>query len=233
MSAWLKIACLPLLALPALAADEMKDLFNGKDLTGFTQRGGKAEYRVEDGAIVGKSVINTPNTFLATDKEYGDFALEYEFKVDPRLNSGVQIRSHCFDKETEFTADGKVQKIPAGRVHGYQIEIDNDPVKKRFWTAGLYEEGRRGWLFPGIDGGNKEAFTAQGAKITKVDDWNKVRVECRGSSIKTWLNGELRVDAKDETTPKGFIALQVHGIGKDKTHEGTEVRWRNLKIQEL
>lgn len=233
MSAWLKFAWIPLLALPALADDAAKDLFNGKDLTGFTQRGGKASYRVEDGAIVGKSVINTPNTFLCTDKEYGDFVLEYEFKVDPRLNSGVQIRSHSFDKDTEFTVDGKTQKIAAGRVHGYQIEIDNDPVKKRFWTAGLYEEGRRGWLFPGIDGGKKEDFTAQGAKVTKVDDWNKVRVECRGSSIKTWLNGELRVDAKDETTPKGFIALQVHGIGNAKDHEGTEVRWRNLKIQEL
>lgn len=232
MSAWLRLAWIPLLAVPALAGD-MKDLFNGKDLTGFVQRGGKAEYRVEGDAIVGKSVINTPNTFLCTEKEYGDFVLEYEFKVDPRLNSGVQIRSHSFDKDTEFTVDGKVQKIPAGRVHGYQIEIDNDPVKKRFWTAGLYEEGRRGWLFPGIDGGDKAAFTEQGAKITKVDDWNKIRVECRGSSIKTWLNGELRVDAKDETTPKGFIALQVHGIGKDKAHEGTEVRWRNLKIQEL
>ena len=69
-----------------MAADGWTDLFNGKDLTGWVQRGGVAKYTIEDGAIVGTSTLNTPNSFLCTGRDYGDFILEYEFKVDPRLN---------------------------------------------------------------------------------------------------------------------------------------------------
>jgi hypothetical protein len=89
------------------AAPETVDLFNGRDLAGWTQRGGKATYKAEGNVIVGTSVMDTPNSFLCTDKTYGDFILEYDFKVDPRLNSGVQIRSQCFTEETEVEWDGK------------------------------------------------------------------------------------------------------------------------------
>src|SRR5258708_32301819 len=109
----------------ALADDaEGKPLFDGKTLAGWKQRGGMAKYRVIDGEIVGTSVPNTSNSFLCTEQDYGDFVLEIEFKVDPKLNSGIQIRSHCFDVEKELEHNGKVLKIPAGRVHGYQVEID-------------------------------------------------------------------------------------------------------------
>ena len=228
-------ALLGLAGLTTFAADDgFVALFDGKSIDGWVKRGGEAKYAVEGGEVVGTSVLNTPNTFLCTPRDYADFVLEYEFKVDPRLNSGVQIRSQCFDKETHVKgADGKDVKVAAGRVHGYQIEIDNDPVKKRWWTAGLYEEGARGWIYPGFGGGDKEAFTKQGDQVIKKDDWNKVRVECIGDSIKTWLNGELRVEAKDARVPAGFIGLQVHGIGKDKDKEGTQVRWRNLRIKEI
>ncbi|MCX7010537.1 MAG: DUF1080 domain-containing protein [Kiritimatiellaeota bacterium] len=227
----------------AYAADEKwTDLFNGKDLAGWTQKGGKAQYTVEDGVIIGRTVADTPNSFLCTTKDYGDFAVELEFKCDPRLNSGVQVRSQCFDKDTELKdakgaplkdGKGKVLKAAAGRVHGYQNEIDVDDKKARWWTAGIYEEGTRGWLFPGAKGGDAKAFTAQGDKLNKAGDWNKLRIECKGDSIKTWLNGELRADLKDDRVAKGFIGLQVHGVGKDKTHEGWEVRFRNIRIQEL
>ena len=214
----------------AYAADENAvDLFDGKSIDGWVHRGGKAEYVVEDGCIVGRTVKSTPNSFLCPPKNYADFVLEYDFKVNPKLNSGVQIRSECFDTPKTVTSNGKEIKVSAGRVHGYQIEIDNDTAKKRFWSAGLYEEGCRGWIFPGFGGGEAAAFTAQGAKLTKPDDWNHVRVECKGDSIKTWLNGEPRVDARDARTASGFIGLQVHGTGAD----GLEVRWRNLKITEL
>jgi hypothetical protein len=209
------------------------DLFNGKNLDGWTQRGGKAVYTIENGEIVGTSVLNTPNSFLCTDRTYGDFILEYEFKVDPRLNSGVQIRSQCFDQEKTYELDGKTLKVPAGRVHGYQVEIDPDVPRKRMWSAGIYDEARRGWLFPAA--GDKEQmakFSAQGIRLFKPEDWNHVRVEARGDSIKTFLNGEARADLKDAVTPRGFIGLQVHGIGK-KEFEGTQVRWRNLKITDL
>jgi len=217
-----------------LAADQWVDLFNGKDLAGWTQKGGKARYAVEGDAIVGASVLNTANSFLCTEKTYGDFILEYDFKVDPKLNSGVQIRSECFDKPTEVEWNGKKIKIPAGRVHGYQIEIDPDVPRKRMWSAGVYDEGRRGWLFPigGEQSAEAKTFSEQGLRIFKPNDWNHVRVEAVGDSIKTWLNGTPCAGIKDSMTPRGFIALQVHGIGKDKSKEGTQVRWRNLRLME-
>ena len=203
-------------------------IFNGKDLSGWTQKGGKAQYTVKDGEIVGTAVPSTPNSFLCTQKIYGDFILEYEYKCDNRLNSGVQIRSNAYDDEVTK----KLKKFPAGRVHGYQVEIDpNKP--SRMWSAGIYDEGRRGWLYPGLRGGDGPAFTQAGQKIYKPDKWNKVRVECRGDSIKTWLNGIARADFKDELTPKGFIGLQVHGIGGKKDLVGAQVRWRKLQLKEL
>jgi len=198
------------------------NLFNGKNLDGWEQHGGKAEYRVEDGAVVGKTVLNTPNSFLCTKKLYGDFILELEFNVAPAMNSGIQFRSEVFDKETEVTNEGKKKKIPADRVHGYQYEID---PSSRAWSAGVYDEGRRGWLFDLKN--NSEA-----QKAFKQGEWNKARIECQGDHIQTWINGVKAADFKDSMTPKGLIALQVHGIGKGK-QPGEEVRWRNIRLKEL
>ncbi len=210
------------------------DLFNGKDLSGWVQQGGKAVYKVEGDEIVGTSVADTPNSFLCTDRTYGDFILEYDFKVDPRLNSGVQIRSECFDRDTEVSWNGQTIKIPADRVHGYQVEIDPDMGRKRMWSAGIFDEARRKWLFPAPgDKAAEKAFSEQGLKVFKPEDWNHVRVEAVGDSIKTFLNGEPCAVLKDSMTLRGIIGLQVHAIGKNKEHEGTQVRWRNLKITDL
>lgn len=215
-----------------LGAAEWQSLFNGRDLKGWVQRGGKAQYTIEDGAVVGTSVTNTPNSFLCTTNNYGDFVLELEFKVDSRLNSGVQIRSQCFDQPTALVdakgqplkdANGRQLRAPAGRVHGYQVEID---PSARAWTGGIYDEGRRGWLCD-----LKNNPDAQ--KAVKPGEWNKLRIECRGETIKTWLNGVPAADLKDGVTPRGFIALQVHGIGNDKSKQGAQVRWRNIRIQVL
>ncbi len=224
------------LGTPALIAEEgWVNLFNGHDLAGWVQRGGQATYAVEHDAIVGTSVLNTPNSFLCTKKTYGDFILEYDFKVDPRLNSGVQIRSECFDTPKQVEWSGKKIQIPASRVHGYQVEIDPDVARKRLWSAGLYDESRRGWLYPGDGekGPQGKAFSEQGIRIFKPLDWNHVRVEAIGDSIKTWLNGTPCADIQDGLTPRGFIALQVHGIKDDPARAGTQVRWRNLRIQEV
>jgi hypothetical protein len=219
-----KLFCLALLAVPSvlLAADDLKPLFDGKTLDGWKQHGGQAKYRVENGEIIGSSVPNTPNSFLCTEKEYGDFILELEFKVDPALNSGVQIRSQVFDKETEIDVEGKKKKVPADRVHGYQVEID---PSDRAFSGGIYDEARRGRFLQDL----KDNEPAR--KAFKQNDWNKFRIECRGDSIKTWINGVPAVDLKDSVTPKGLIALQVHGVG-NRT-EPLEVRWRNILIQEL
>ena len=216
-----------------MAADTWTELFNGKNLDGWVQRGGLAEYKVEDGTIVGISTINTPNTFLCTPRDYSDFILEYEFKIDPQLNSGVQIRSQSFSSPTDLVWEGKKITIPVDRVHGYQIEIDGDPQKNRWASGGIYDEARRGWLYPGPLGGDTLQFSEQGRKIFNQRDWNKVRVEAIGNSLKTTLNGTLCASIEDSLTKSGFIGLQVHSIGKDKNKEGTQVRWRNLRIQEV
>jgi hypothetical protein len=201
--------------------DNWKPLFDGKSQAGWKQRGGMAKYRVENGEIIGTSVSNTGNSFLCTETDYGDFILELEFKVNPKLNSGVQIRSQCFDEPKEIEHDGKTIKVPAGRVHGYQVEID---PSDRAYSGGIYDEGRRGWL-------NDLSKNDGARKAFKQNDWNKFRVECRGDSIKTWINGVAAADLKDSMTPKGFIALQVHGVGKNE--DPMEVRWRSIRIKEL
>ncbi|MBA4137722.1 MAG: DUF1080 domain-containing protein [Opitutus sp.] len=207
-------------------------LFNGRDLTGWVQHGGTANFRVEGGEIVGTAVLNTANSFLCTTRDFGDFVLEYDFKVDPRLNSGVQIRSQVYDVPTSLDWQGEKISIPAGRVHGYQVEIDPDPVRARWWTAGLYDEARRKWLYPGSAGGDEKAFTKLSGSLFKPGEWNHIRVEARGASLKTWLNGTLCADIVDAVTPRGFIALQVHEIS-DAALAGAEVRWRNLQLTEL
>lgn len=222
-----RVALLALLAVTAIAApvaaddkDGFRPLFDGKTLEGWVQRGGKAKYTVENGEIVGTSVLGTPNSFLCTDRDYGDFILEVDFKVDPKLNSGVQIRSQCFEEDKTFEVDGKKKTIAAGRVHGYQMEID---PSDRAWSGGIYDEGRRGWL---ADLKNNKAA----GKAFKQNEWNTFRAECKGDSIKTFINGVPAADLKDGMTPSGFIALQVHST---KNKEPLEVRWKNIRIKEL
>jgi hypothetical protein len=190
-------------------AEGFVPLFDGRTLDGWHQLGGKAAYRAEDGQIVGATRPNQPNSFLCTDREYGDFVLELEFKVDPELNSGVQIRSES------------TPEYQKGRVHGYQVEID---PSDRAWSAGIYDEGRRGWLAPLKD--NEPA-----RKAFRQGQWNRVRIVAKGDSLRTYLNGVPAADLIDAMTPRGFIGLQVHGVG-GRT-DPIEVRWRDLRIREL
>ena len=191
------------------SGDGWIQLFNGKDLSGFKQLNGQAPYRVEKGCLVGKSVSGQPNSFLATEKEYGDFILEFEVQCDPSLNSGVQFRS---ESKEEY------QK---GRVHGYQCEID---PSDRAWSGGVYDEARRGWLVTLVD---NEA----GRAAWKKKGWNKYRIEAIGDNIRIWLNGVNTANLYDNETLKGFIAFQVHGIGGDKSKEGKEIKWRKIRIK--
>lgn len=183
-------------------------LFNGKDLSGWKQLNGKAKYTVQNGEIVGSAVFGEPNSFLATEKNYDDFILEFEFKVDSTINSGVQFRS---------TSNAEYRN---GRVHGYQYEIDPSDRK---WTAGIYDEAGRDWLYT-MD------LNAPVKNVFKQNQWNKARIECIGNNIRTWLNNMPASYLVDDMTAKGFIALQVHSIG-NKNEEGKQVRWRNIRIQ--
>lgn len=184
------------------------NLFDGKTLNGWKQLNGKAKYSIEKDEIVGTTVADTPNSFLCTEKEYGDFILELDLKVDNSMNSGVQFRSLS-------KADYK-----DGRVHGYQMEVD---PADRAWSGGIYDEGRRDWLYTL----NNNQI---GRKAFKKDAWNKYRIEAIGSTIRTWINGIPTAHLIDDMTAKGFIALQVHAIGKDQK-AGTQIRWKNIKIQ--
>lgn len=218
----------PVFAGAGQAEQGFKPLFDGKTLNGWVQRGGEAKYTVTDGIIVGTSVPDTPNSFLCTDRDYADFVLELEFKVDPILNSGVQIRSQVFEEETTINVkrpDGSVRErtVPPGRVHGYQVEID---PSDRAWTGGIYDEARRGWLFD-----LKERPEAQ--KAFRQGEWNHFKIEAIGPSIKTWLNGVPAASLEDDMTLSGFIALQVHGIGNNPERIGKTVSWRNVKIKEI
>ena len=185
------------------------NLFDGKTLNGWYTKGGDAKYKIKDSAIVGSTVYDTESTstFLISEKEYDDFILELETKVDPQMNSGIQIRSNSLDHYKD------------GRVHGYQVEID---PSERAWSAGIYDSSRRGWLFPLTD--NPEAQEA-----FKQNEWNHYRIEAIGDTIKTWINGVPAAHLIDEETASGFIALQVHGIGEDDK-EGTEIMWKNIRI---
>jgi hypothetical protein len=197
-------------AVSSDAGEQVKwePLFDGKTLDGWEVHGGFAKYHVEDEIIVGTTVEGSPNTFLCTKKQYGDFILEFEVNIDPRLNSGVQIRSHSFEEYRN------------GRVHGYQVEID---PSERAWSGGIYDEARRGWL-----NDLKDNETAR--KAFKNGQWNKFRVRALGDSIKTWVNGAACADLRDPADQTGFIALQVHSF---RGEEPAQVRWRNIRIKKL
>ena len=169
-------------------------------------------------------MLNTGNTFLCTKRTYGDFILELEFKVARNMNSGIQFRSEFYARDTEQEINGKKRKFPADRVFGYQYEID---PSDRAWTGGVYDEARRGWLAD-----LKDKPAAQ--KAFRQGEWNKVRIECRGDRIQTWINDVPAADFRDAMTPRGIIALQVHGIGDGKKNKpGEEIRWRNIRLKEL
>jgi len=204
----------------AAAEDGWKVLFNGKDLSGWTQKNGTATYQVVDGTIVGTTAEGSPNSFLCSDEEYADFELLFDVKVDKGLNSGVQIRSvtkELSDKEKE-------KGVKYGRVNGPQVEIETGPAEAGY----IYGEATgRGWLTPNDKLVKHDHF--------KNDDWNQYRVVAKGAHFQVFINGEQISDLTDEkileTHPKGFIGLQVHGIKR-----GTgpyQVAWKNIKIKPI
>lgn len=204
-----KILSLLFLATLTLAASaqEWQPLFNGKNLSGWKQLNGKAHYAVKDGIIVGEPVLGSPNSFLCTKKAYGDFILEFDFKVSDGINSGVQFRSES------------LKAYNNGRVHGYQFEVD---PSSRAWTGGIYDEARRGWLYP-------LTLNEPARKAFRHNDWNHARIEAVGNRLRTWVNGTPCADVLDDMTPSGFIALQVHQIGS-QADESKTIAWKDIRI---
>ena len=197
-----------ILLIPNFAhSQDWQPLFENESFDGWTKLNGDAEYQIEGDVVTGTARMGTPNTFLATDRTYGDFILEFDVKVDPQLNSGLQIRSESRDDYRN------------GRVHGYQVEID---PSERGWSGGIYDEARRGWIYP---------LTKNDACSDAFQNgfWNSFRVEAVGHEIKTWVNGVQCANLYDSMTSEGFVALQVHSINSEE-QEGATVHWRGVNI---
>ena len=196
-------------AAAAMAGAKGEAIFDGKSLKGWKQLGGAADYQVKDGAIVGTTKPGVPNSFLVTEKTYGDFILEFDVRQDVApTNSGVQFRSLS------------TPEFENGRVHGYQTDIDPSP---RAWSGQIYEEAKRGWFSTG------ETNPAAKA-LYKFGEWNHYRVEAIGPRLRVWVNGGAAADVIDNATKEGFIALQVHSINKPE-EAGRTVSWRNIRVQ--
>lgn len=196
----------------ANAKDDFTAIFDGKTLDGWTQRNGTATYTVENGTIVGTTKKGSPNSFLCSNKLYDNFELIFEVKVHNNLNSGVQIRSQ--------TKEG-----PKGRVNGPQVEIEASGSKGAE-SGYIYGEAAGGWMTP--------RDKRKPHKHFKDGEWNKYRILAEGARIQTWINGtqisDLVDEAKLKSHPKGFIGLQVHGVGNRGPFD---VAWRNIKIREI
>jgi len=229
------IAAIALTVSTVYAQDGWINLFNGKNLDGWEEHSGKAKYTVEDGVLTGESVSGTGNSFLCTREKYDNFELELEYKCDALLNSGVQIRSEVFPEASSATIHGKEFHFAADRIHGYQCEIDMDAARGRMWSGGIYDEARRGWLFPadGEKGRQGMAFSEQGRTVSKNGEWNTLRIVADGPSIKTWLNSVPRAEIFDSVTPTGVIGLQVHGVGTNESKIGLKVSFRNIRLREI
>lgn len=186
--------------------NDFTPLFNGKNLDGWTVKNGTAPFTAEDDMIVGTCVPGTPNTFLCTDKTYSDFILVFDAKFG-KGNSGVMFRAQSNDSYKD------------GRVHGYQMELDPSP---RSWTAGIYDEARRGWLYP-------VEYNQEAKSAFKPGEWNQYRIEAIGNSLRTWVNGVQVSDLIDDVDAEGFIGLQVHSIG-DSSLMGETAKFKNIMI---
>ncbi|MCE7993601.1 MAG: DUF1080 domain-containing protein [Roseivirga sp.] len=197
------IICLFLAGTSLMAQDNWTTLFNGQNLDGWKVLGTDATFSVSGDTIIGTNRGRT-NTFLATEKPYGDFILELDVWADPRMNSGIQFRS---------------AQRPNGRVFGYQAEID---PSERAYSGGIYDEARRDWLYP-------LSLNPAGQKAFKLGEWNKYRIQAIGSSIVVWVNDICTAVLEDDLSLSGFIALQVHGVGT-KAEEGRQAKWRNIRL---
>jgi hypothetical protein len=194
-----KTLCLLVLFCAGQADDGWTSLFDGKTLKGWTPRGGGV-WSVDDGTILGVTGTGEYG-WLCSEKPYGDFVFEYDAKLESTGNSGVQVRSRIDDKDL---------------MTGYQFDLD----RTRPSTGRLYDEARRKLL-------QDVPLRPEARGALKADDWNRVRLECVGDRLRSWVNGVAIVDYRDPVDLTGLIALQVHS-GKD-----AKIRWKNLRIRDL
>ena len=208
----LRSSLLALLALASTAVAEDKNLFNGKDLTGWK---GLEFWSVEDGCITGRTTKEKPtkgNTFLVWQGgEIGDFEFTFKYKIVGG-NSGVQYRSKVVDEKGYVVA-------------GYQADFEAG----KSYSGILYEEKGRGILAqrgqktvikdgekPGKAKVEVTGEVGKSAEIQakiKAEDWNEYRIVAQGGHLQHFINGVQTIDVTDETAvgaKKGILALQLH-----------------------
>ncbi len=208
MRTWMCMGAVLVTGLAGAASDPGTPLFDGKTLNGWKQLGGAADYKVVDGAIVGSSRPGVPNSFLVTEKTFGDFILEFDVRQDVGpTNSGVQFRSLS------------TPEFENGRVHGYQADIDPSP---RQWSGHIYEEAQRGWFSTG-------EMNPASKPLYKFGEWNHYRIEAIGPRLRVWINDGAVADVIDDATKSGFIGLQVHSINSPD-EAGRTTSWKNLVV---
>jgi hypothetical protein len=209
------IILIVLISSPVFAED-WKVLFDGKTLTGWTERSKETCFEVVDGQIVGTMVLNKGTSLLCTDEEFADFELELEVKIlTPDLNSGINIRTRSKGNQR------------FGGVYGPHVELSTRGADTG--SGFIYGSGWNGWITP------KET---ERHKFMKRGEWNVIRVLAVGKSVKTWINGNFVIeqiipDNRHETNSSGFVALQCadkHGIKPDVTYK---IAFKNIRIREI
>jgi len=171
-------------------------------------KGGNASFQFVDNQIIGLPVVDSINTFLCSKKNYSNFVLNLEVKINALLNSGIQIRSHTY---------------PSGKVYGLQIEID---PTNRAYSGGIFDEQRRRWIYdPGHSHIKKTAW--------KKNEWNHFHIEALGNHIRSWVNNVPIASVYDSLDYNGFIGLQVHWLRKNEYPTQKKVIFRDIKIIEF
>ena len=205
------------------AAAQCTLLFDGSTLQGWQVLGG-AQFEVRDGALVGRSIDEQQNSFLRTVNEFDNFELTLQFKFDEGMfNSGIQFRSSIYEQDTTTLYRARGNRLvelvaAAGRVYGYQVEID---PSERAWTGEIHDEAARGWL----DTYKKEPVQ----QMIQADTWHQLKLRAEGDRITTWIDGVQVADMVDDERSGGFIALQVHGI-TDPSEIGKEIQLRDIEL---
>ncbi len=186
-------------------------LFNGKDLTGWRPLGGECKFEVKDGRVIGTCVPGSDSTYLSTEKDdYKDFVFSCDMKWVVDGNSGVMFRAQVKKSDKKVTVFG-----PQAEMEG----ITGD----RYWSGGIYGQSCGGYFYPLWLTGHEAA-----RKALKRDDWNRLTIEAKGNTVKTWINGVPAAHWVDDGTyAKGFFSLQIH-----KGQKG-QVIWKNVRVKQL
>ena len=184
--------------------------FNGKDTSGWVQVL-DSKWTVEDGVLLARQDPKgrrDGESWLITEKDYGDFLLAVKFRVTPGGNSGVFLHDPISRADRLAAPDGG---NPGPWESGFEANIN--AVDPEYPTGSI-------WAI------------AKGTKgVERAGDWNDMVVEVRGDKVSTWVNGQVAVSGATQTrSPRGGIGLQRHGKAefKDKL-----VEFKEISIQEL